>query len=78
MRVTQIIAAAVLAAALSLTPSLGSAQQTVRVGQGVPTLSFLPGLGVARAQHVRAAGPHHQRCTDARRGRLGARRARCR
>jgi ABC-type nitrate/sulfonate/bicarbonate transport system substrate-binding protein len=42
MRVTQIIAAAVLAAALSLTPSLGSAQQTVRVGQGVPTLSFLP------------------------------------
>jgi ABC-type nitrate/sulfonate/bicarbonate transport system substrate-binding protein len=42
MRVTQIIAATVLAAALSLTPSLGSAQQTVRVGQGVPTLSFLP------------------------------------
>jgi NitT/TauT family transport system substrate-binding protein len=46
--------AAVLAAALSLLPTLASAQQTVRIAQGFASLSFLP-VWAARAQNSFAA-----------------------
>jgi ABC-type nitrate/sulfonate/bicarbonate transport system substrate-binding protein len=35
-------AAAAIAAAITLAPTLAAAQQTVRIGMGAPTLSFLP------------------------------------
>lgn len=41
-------ATAAVAAALLLAPTLATAQQTVRIGQGAPTLSFLP-LWAARS-----------------------------
>jgi NitT/TauT family transport system substrate-binding protein len=46
--------AAALAAALSLLPTLASAQQTVRIAQGFASLSFLP-VWAARAQNSFAA-----------------------
>jgi NitT/TauT family transport system substrate-binding protein len=46
--------AAALVAALSLLPTLASAQQTVRIAQGFASLSFLP-LWAARAQNSFAA-----------------------
>jgi NitT/TauT family transport system substrate-binding protein len=45
---------AALAAALSLLPTLASAQQTVRIAQGFASLSFLP-VWAARAQNSFAA-----------------------
>jgi len=49
MRATVILAkAALVGAALALLPTLAAAQQTVRIGLGAPTLSFLP-IWAARA-----------------------------
>src|SRR6266852_3470097 len=49
MRATMILAkAALVGAALALLPTLAVAQQTVRIGLGAPTLSFLP-IWAARA-----------------------------
>jgi NitT/TauT family transport system substrate-binding protein len=42
MRCIQSVVATALGIGTILGPSVGSAQQTVRIGQGVPTLSFLP------------------------------------
>jgi len=49
MRATIVLAkAALVGAALALLPTLAVAQQTVRIGLGAPTLSFLP-IWAARA-----------------------------
>jgi len=52
MRATIILAkAALVGAALALLPTLAAAQQTVRIGLGAPTLSFLP-IWAARALDI--------------------------